>query len=432
MSQTRVTFLAKSELIQRLSRLLLPSLFFSATWTFYLTPLFVSSLAFSAESSELDNAPVRAQRTLELESLRVEGSTRMSAKQIQHELALMVGSPLDDQLVMETRQKLLSLGLFRSVMLRMTRGSAPGKAVLIIELDDDRSVLTDWALGGRVGVRYGEVQAKSVDPNLPPLGYQIELLSRNLFRSLHRGRVSVDIDGTGNVMAGRISYGWPRFAIEDIQFDTEISAINVTTRYLDVLGFGGRALGQWTQSVGIFSELQYGIIMLVNHEPDFAVPWFPKAVTGPRVMWTKETRLQRFYPGDGYLVSGGLIYPPAASEHTSLELSLARTWGVDNKLWFSTGVDALQVGTDNYAVRGEARLDLPITPVSYQGDQAGFFILLRAGEDGNTRLRTNVKGSAGIFGVRYHSPGFIAELMLQITNTPKQFRIPKNPPTGGP
>src|SRR5690606_34494777 len=133
------------------------------------------------------------------------------------------------------------------------------------------------------------------------------LVGRNLFRGLHRGAVSIDVDNTGKFQAGQLAYGLPRFTVEDVQFDAEIAATSPQTRYLDTLGFGQRAQGLWSQSLSGTSQLGYGAAMYINQEPRFALPGFPKSVAGPKISYHNETRLIGFFPTAGHRFSTNLL-----------------------------------------------------------------------------------------------------------------------------
>src|SRR5690606_23777488 len=133
------------------------------------------------------------------------------------------------------------------------------------------SVLSDWALGGELAVTATETSASNtaVDTNSTPMDYRLGLIGRNLFSSMHRGSLLVDIDEQGMFRQGQLAYGLPRFAVEDVQFDAEIAAVDVQHRYLDALGFGGRGQGLWSRSLKHSGELQYGAAMYINRTPRF-------------------------------------------------------------------------------------------------------------------------------------------------------------------
>lgn len=372
-----------------------------------------------------------------LESLDVRGTTRLTSTQLSEELGLSRGIALDDELVMNTRSRLLGLGLFRSVILVMRKGSQPGMARLIVEAEDDDHVLTDWALGGELSATFSETAASAVESNTAPLDYRLGLVARNLAHRLHRGALLVDVDDNGKTRMAQIAYGLPRFALEDIQFDAELAAISVRHRYLDALGFAGRGQGLWSRNIVSYGELQYGAAMYINRQrSEFAAPGFPAAVLGPKVGLLRETRLRGFFPGEGSLLGASLLLSPTHTEQSVLELAAAYTWSLAKWAYLTIDSHTLSAGITDHALRAETRLDLPLGRSSPNQDQAEIFIRLRGGIDRATysaeerrregrppsSTHAKLEGSTAIFGVRYHSSGFIAELAFKITRSPEELR----------
>jgi hypothetical protein len=379
---------------------------------------------YGAEPLKTEAAPGgRKVQVYKLESVEIQGSTRLAARDLATELGLVKDTPLNDDLVMTTRTRLLGLGLFKSAILVMRKGSQPGYAKLIIELEDDDSVLTDWALGGELGVSLSENAAATVDPDRAPLDYRLGLVGRNLFNNMHRGSLSIEFDSGGHFQGGQLAYGFPRFTREDVQFDAEIAGTNVRHRYLDVLGFGGRGQGLWARTVGGLGEVQYGAAMYVNKGPDFALTGFPNAVAGPKFAYYKETRLHGFFPGEGHLIGASVLVAPTETEKSVLEVNLAKTFSFADYLYFTLDTRALTVGVDGYSLRGETRFDVPLGHQDPGEDQAEVFLRLRGGHD--VIDDTNLVGTAAIVGVRYHSSGFIAELAIKVTRSPEELNPAK-------
>jgi hypothetical protein len=362
-------------------------------------------------------------RVYKLETLELRGTTRMTTAQLALELGLVPETRLDDELVMSTRTRLLGLGLFKSAILLMRKGTKPGYARLVVEVEDDDSVLSDWALGGELDVTVSETNASSTvesDTGAVPMDYRLGLVGRNVFGELHRASVFVDVDGEGIFREGQLAYGLPRFAKEDTQFDAEIAAVDVSHRYLDALGFGAHGQGLWSRTLASgLGEVQYGAAMYVNKKPRFAVPGFPQVVAGPKVAFYRETRLRSFVPEAGHLLGASLLLAPTRSDRSIVELTAARTFEFGRLVWWTLESRAASVGVHGYALRAESRLDVPIGGGAPGEDQADYFLRLRGGQD---RLeKTNLVGSAAIVGIRYHSNGFIAELALKVTKTPDEL-----------
>ena len=386
-------------------------------------PLAACLATLPVQAQEPEKPPVGPDgrvRVYKLETVELIGTTRVDAITIERNLGLTPGIALGDDLVMTTRQRLLGLGLFRNVLLFMKKGSKPGFAKLVIEAEDDETVLSDWGLGGEFGVTHGEPRATAANPNQPPLGYRIQLIGRNLFSNLHRASVMWDVDSEGEIREAQLAYGFPRFSGEDVQFDAQASAVDVATRYLDAMGFGARAETIWSKDAGDLSKFQYGVAMYLNRKPRFLMPGFPETIAGPKVAYSKETRLLGFFPSSGYNLAAGFVLAPDQFNESALELGGAQTFELVD-CWFTVDARALMAGAKGVSSRLEGRLDIPLFGKSRSEDLSEIFVRLRAGNDRNKDY--NLVGSAAVFGVRYHSFGIIAELAVKITKTPKEFSI---------
>ena len=379
----------------------------------------VLGLIYTAALPSLALSQTTPARVYRLESVELRGTTRLSVPQLQEELGLQQGTPLDDALLLRIRRQLLGLGLFKSVILLMRKGSAPGQIKLIVDAEDDPYVLTDWALGGEFAVTVGERELTSVVGDTRPMDYQFGLVGRNLFSSLHRGGIIAAIDGEGLFHRGQIAYGLPRFTNEGTQFDADFSAVDGRRNYLDILGFGGRLQGLWSRTVRDVGEFQYGVGMYVNKKSRFEVPEFPRTVAGPKFSFYRETRLRGFFTRQGYRLGSSLLLDPQRTEVSVTEFDGAYTFQLWDLAFWTLGGKALTVGVKGVSLRGETRFDIPIGKARPGADQAAFFLRLRHGSD--HYRQTNLVGSAGTLGFRYHSSGFIAELAIKVTKTPEEF-----------
>jgi hypothetical protein len=399
---------------------------------------FAAVVLLASPAAQAQPAEVPAPRriaALKLETVEVQGSSRISAERLRSDFGLTPGIELNDTIVMDTRSRLLGIGLFNSVILIMKRGSAPGLARLIVELEDDTSVLTDWAIGGELGITIGETAASSVNADGPPRGYRMGLVARNLLGAQHRAALQGDIDAGGILREGRAAWGLPRFAMEEVQFDAEIHGVDVTRRWLNASGFAVRSQALWSQSNESLGEIQYGMAAYVNRKKRFGVPGFPEAVGGPKIAWWRETRLRTFVPSSGWMTGGALLLDPIKSKNSVIELRLARTAELTRWCWVTLDLGALAAGIDASSVRAETRFDLPLTSSDAE-EQASVFMRLRGGLDRTTgengEVAREMTAAAGILGLRWHSSGFIAELGLQITRSPEDvIRSEKTPPVAG-
>lgn len=361
----------------------------------------------------------RPSRIYSLESVELVGTNRISIERLVAQLELEAGTPLDNQFVAATRARLLSLGLFRSAILVMRKGSEKGKAHLVIQVEDDDGVIGPWAMGGSLAVTRPQDMTASSSSEAPPLGYKMDLVARNLLSSLHRGAIGLDIDGQGVARQGSIAYGIPRFTTEGVQFDAEVTFVDVNQRYLDILGFGGRGQGLVSRTLDRVGDVQYGAAMYVNTAHRFRMPGYPTSVAGPKVAFNRETRLMSFVPGAGYAFGASLLVAPMQVSDSVFEMKLARTFAIGFSR-LTLGADAINVGLAGYGLRSEARYDVPFSLFDSSNDSLALFTKMRGGIDiiGNTSLY----GSAAIFGLRYHSSGFIAEFAVQVTKIPDSLK----------
>ena len=353
-----------------------------------------------------------------IESIELKGTTRLESNQLIGLLQLDPGIVVDDKLVANIKQKLLGLGLFRYVLVSMKKGSARNKAKLEIEVEDDETVLTDWALGGGLSLTQSENQSSSVPTDSSPFSYRFSLIGRNVLSRLHRGALTLDLDASGELRTGKMAYGFPRFAAEDVQFDAYIEAIDPRFRFLDSQAFGGRGAGIWSRSLeDTEGHLQYGVAMFVNEGTRFRVPGFPKSVAGPLIGYALETRLIGFYPTEGHAAKIAAVLPPGDTEKFIVDVRFAKTIRPIDNFASTFAIDLVNVGRIGHSFRGEAQFDMPfIFGAKHAGEAAAFFTKLRYGQDVNDDYRFN--GSSTILGLRYHSSGFIAELAFKITSSP--------------
>lgn len=385
--------------------------------------LFCISQSGYSLKQDINTSPYR------LEAVAIKGSSRVPIEILRSELGLYPGVGLDDDLVMNTRAKLLSLGLFKSALLFMRRGSERGLAKLIIEVEDDHSVLTDWALGGTLGVIQSERQFGSSSPESPPLGYRFELIGRNFFKSLHRGAILLDVDSSGTLRKAEVAYGFPRFTHEGTQFDAKIDATNTGYHYLDALGFGLKGQGLWSQTFSEWTELRYGAAMYVNEKKNFRIPGFPRSVAGPKLMLARETRLLSFIPRAGYHASTGFVLSPQNMEASIVEINLAKTISFFSICQLTLSADLMGIGIKGYSLRSQVRFDVPFVSHLDAPNNGELFLRLRGGTD--QYEETKLIGSTAIVGLRYHSSGFISELALQITRSPEELTRLKVMQRGG-
>ena len=167
----------------------------------------------SEEKSQIETKP------FVLESVELHGTNRISVDQIKSILRLRKGLPLNHQIIMEGRSQLLGLGLFQRVLLLIRKGSSFGKAKLVIEVEDDDSTLTPWALRGDISIEARE--RKTEDPTIDKISRHLELTlnSNNLWTQLQHGQVQVKFDSEGQIRSQNLSFHIPQKSPEGHRFD---------------------------------------------------------------------------------------------------------------------------------------------------------------------------------------------------------------------
>lgn len=352
-----------------------------------------------------------------IEKIELHGTSRISLEKLTEEIGLQIGDKLDENFVVQAQLRLLGLGLFDEVLLFRKKGSIPGKSILVIEVADDSQVLTTWAIGSKLSVTQGETQVSSGNLEAAPVGYKLETVSRNLFGKLYRGSFVVDLDSKGIMRDSEVGFGLPRLEKEGVQFDTKIMASDVSYRYLDVLGFGGKGEAAWSRQILESTQFQYGIAMFLNREKRFSMPGFPEEVAGPKFGILKETRFKGFVPTRGYSLAASVLVSPTDTQKSVFEIGAART----NQFGLATisiGTNALVIAEGYFATRGEVSFDLHFGP-SRNTDAAALFLTLSGGSDKGDGFA--FAGSSASIGMKYHSSGFIAELAFKIVRPPKEL-----------
>lgn len=356
-------------------------------------------------------------RIYSLEKLVLQGTERITTQQIEEELDLYQGMRLNDELVVTVREKLLGLGLFNSVLLYMRKGSRPGLAILNIEVEDDPTVLGSWALGSEVAVTSGEPRPEKEDESAPYFGYRVRVVARNMLRAGYRGVGGIDVDGRGIVRAWNTALGLPRFSKESAQFDGRISVVDYAHRFQDTFGFGQKADAYWSQDISDAS-LTYGVSMYLNRDR-FSVLNAPESIIGPRLGYRRETRLLGFVPSDGFGYGAGFMLPVGETNSALLNLEASYTFSLAPSVVTTLDYKLLTIGTKGLTSRVECRIDLPVGRSAKTAEFAKVFLRFRGGTDRFDNQ--SLSATEGTIGLRYHSPGFIAEVALKIAKLPDEL-----------
>ncbi len=356
-----------------------------------------------------------APRSFVLDAISTSGSERLPPHFFEEELGLHPQSSLSPQDLERLQTQLLGTGLFRSVRLYLEKGEQPGHARLLVELDDDLSVLGPWGLGAELAISEAQLSSRSLSPNLSPLGVKSQLISRNLFGHLHRGSALLDIDGDAKVRGAQLAYGFPRFSAEDTQFDAQIEIIDPSTRYLEAGAFGAKAQALWTLGSEGLRHVQVGVAYASNQNKNFQYRDFPKSVIGPQLGMSVETRLLGFRPSQDYHLGGTLLLTSAGLRQMAYAAEGAYTWELSPHTSLTAESQMESVGLLSFHMRNGLHFDFTL-PIWQSEQDPSFFLQALQGLD---RFENqHLDGHEWRLGLRLHSAGLIAEISFAYRDLP--------------
>ncbi len=361
-----------------------------------------------------------AEKRLLLEKVEVTGSSRLPSAFLERELHLVPGSSPSEQELGDDRNRLLATGLFQSVQFFLQKGQTPGQAVLRIELMDDPGVFGSWAWGGALNLTQDQNASENIGGEFNPLSARMQLISRNLFNSLHRASSAVDYDGQGILRGFHVAYGFPRFSEESVQFDARMEAADAQARYLDVLGFGSRGQAYWTFDQNQQTSIQYGLAIYVNNRGSrYALAGFPRALTGPKIGIHSENRLLGFRTSEGYSYSASTILTTRGLNNMGYEVEGAWTESLWGRSLLTAQVQGLTVGWESLSYRASLRWEQAL-PILDAAADPEIYLQYTAGGDRFKDLHYN--GREARLGLRFHSAGLIADIALSFRSFPEKLR----------
>jgi len=300
-----------------------------------------------------------AKKTVRIESIKVNGSTRITDKQVVEEFDLYRNIDLSQQFARSIITRMLGMGLFEKANLIMKKGSEKGKANLNINLKDDPSVVGDWAIGTNLQLRFTETHASAFNFDGSPLNIKGGLIARNAFGALHRLGTEVQINSEGDITEFSAGWGLPKFAASQTQFDFGFHLKRPSHMYLDLYGFAIEAYGIWSFVIADKYNFRYGVAGLANRRPLFALPYYPSTIVGPYVEIGTTTSFASFLGDNGYNIVLRLIPSVGNIRDTYVRLDLDQTFTVFDKLQVKYGGKGYLVGDKGYGARFEVRLGHP-------------------------------------------------------------------------
>jgi hypothetical protein len=363
-----------------------------------------------------------AQPNYRLESFEFVGSTRMTKDQVATQLGITPDAEMTDAWISASRTKLMGSGLFKDIVFKLRKGSKPGLTKLVITVEDDDDVLSDWALGGEFGLSLKEPTPAFGEDSVFR-GYKLGIISRNLFLASHRGAALGDIDARGNLVAGHLAYGLPRFLAESIQFDAALAVVEARERYFEAEAFGLKAQGLWTRRRGGV-DVMYGVAWYSNTHRRYRLNEWPDIVAGPKIGIIRETRFLGFLPSTGYRLSLAAVPSFLKKEQSVFESEIAGTWAFWTHAAISASGKSITSGSKAITTRAEGKIEFPLTSVS-RGLRSLFYLAVRNGQDRYKTLKLH--GTESVIGYRYHSTGFIGDISFRVTGDRPWDNTPLEP-----
>ena len=359
-------------------------------------------------------------KNLNIESIHVEGSSRIDAKKLVSEFGLYRDMELSQVFAKSIMTRLLGMGLFEKANLLLEKGSQKGKAKLNFKLQDDPSVVGSWAIGTNLQLRFTETQAAAFDFEGSPLNIKAGIIARNAFNSLHRLGVDVEVNSNGELTEISAAWGLPKFSKSQTQFDVGFQLKRASNMYLDVYGFAIDAYGIWSLGVADGFHFRYGIAGLANRAPLFALPYYPNTILGPYVEIGTTTTFGSFLGDNGYNLVLRLIPSVGRISDSYVRLDLNQTFSLFTNLKIKYGGIGYLVGDKGYGARLEVRMGHPFGGKfgKFITDTSEVFIRGRYGRD--WLPEEDIIGYDGTIGVRLFSRGFIGELGFKILQIPSK------------
>lgn len=366
----------------------------------------LSFVSFSVNAAELPRS-----RRYALGQILIEGSRRISAEQVSQICRLSPGTPLDDNRIMNARTRLLGLGLFRDVLLRLKRSELPETADLVVQLEDDPNVLGSQALGATLGVQGHRLLSDQDGALAYPVLYHFGLLSRNLARSQVRGDLQLKASSGAKLHSTEAALGLAPQLIDDLQLDWRFEWHDMRRDYLDGLGFTDRHIFTLSLNLDESSTLSAGFAHYHNRS-GLALPGSVGQVIGPYVMIQSRTALRAFLRRPGHMVRMAFVPSLEQLDQSVFEVNLSHTLPPIGGVWTTAGADIMGIGDLEYALRAYLRLGLPVAMSHRTREQTELFLRILAGSDVIEADR--YWSSSATLGLRYHSPGFIGELAFSV------------------
>ncbi len=166
-------------------------------------------LCFLAFVLTFASVAIGAEENLEIEKIECLGNEKSKCSFLLSQITLREGEKVDDEKVRESKLRLQLVGHFQDADIRLAKGSAPGKAVVIVEVKErsSRSYRATFGLVDITNPWYGVVDVTGSDRNFTGRGDTLSLRVRGdlNYQAYYRTRRFSQWTTT------RLEYNRPRF-----------------------------------------------------------------------------------------------------------------------------------------------------------------------------------------------------------------------------
>lgn len=182
-----------------------------------------------------------------LQEIRVEGNSRTTTDTVLRNMRSKAGDVMQKRRIQKDLERLQNLGFFKKVEINPEPGTEPGKVILVLDVEEQKSGLATIGLG-YAGGGTGALR--------PGVTGSVSLSDRNLFGE---GKTySVQLQAGGQVRSGGISYLDP--AINDNQ-----DSFGVSVYYSQLIGVQQNVLVGTNNQFAFYDDERYGISATFGH-----------------------------------------------------------------------------------------------------------------------------------------------------------------------
>lgn len=182
-----------------------------------------------------------------LQEIRVEGNSRTTTDTVIRNMRSKAGDVMQKKRIQKDLERLQNLGFFKKVEINPEPGTEPGKVILVLDVEEQKSGLATIGLG-YAGGGTGALR--------PGVTGSVSLSDRNLFGE---GKTyQVQIQAGGQVRSGGISYLDP--AINDNQ-----DSFGVSVYFSQLIGIQQNVLVANANQFAFYDDQRYGISVTYGH-----------------------------------------------------------------------------------------------------------------------------------------------------------------------